>query len=134
MKKYADIKGTERNFELCQKVYLCLQPYRQTTVAYELDLPKESLVHPIFNVSQLKLKLGSTVALVTKLPPVDSHGVFRLEPIEVLDCHSRPRENRPLIELLIRWEGQIADYATWEEFYSLKNGYPHLVGEVKSVS
>jgi hypothetical protein len=136
-------------------VYLRLQPYRQTTVAhrrslklaprfyglftilqkvgtvaYELDLPKESRVHPVFHVSQLKLKLGSTVVPVLKLPPVDSHGVFRPEPMEVLDRRSRPRNNRLLIELLIRWEGQTPDDATWEEFYALKNAYPHLVGKV----
>jgi hypothetical protein len=130
MKKYADIKRTERNFEVGQKVYLRLQPYRQMTVAhrrslklaprfygpfsivrkvgevaYELDLPTESRVHPVFHVSQLKLKLGSTVFPVPKLPPVDSHGVFRPEPAEVLDRRSRPHNHRALVELLIRWEG-----------------------------
>jgi len=50
--------------------------------------------------------------------------------MEVLDRCSRPRNNRPLIELLIRWEGQTADDATWEEFYALKNVYLHLVGKV----
>jgi hypothetical protein len=155
MKKYADIKWTKRKFELGQKVYLRLQPYRQTTVAhrrslkraprfygpftiirkvgavfYELDLPKDSSVHPVFHVSQLKPKLGSTVVPLPKLPLVDSHGVFRPKRVEVLDRRSRPRDNRPLIELLIHWEGQTADDATWEEFYALKNAYPHLVGKV----
>jgi hypothetical protein len=93
MKKYADIRWTERKFELDQQVYLRLQPYRQTTVAhrqslklaprfygpftiirkvgavaYELDLPKESRVHPVFHVSQLKLKLGSIVAPCRSYP------------------------------------------------------------------
>jgi hypothetical protein len=155
MKKYADIKLTERQFELGHKVYLRLRPNRQMTlahhqslkltprfygpftiiqkvgtVAYELDLPKESRVHPVFRVSQLKLKLGSTVALVPKLPPVNSYGVFRPELVEVLNRRSRPHDHRPLIELLIRWEGQTADDATWKEFYGLKNAYPHLVGKV----
>jgi hypothetical protein len=99
-------------------------------VAYELDLPKESRVHPVFHVSQLKLKLGSTVFPVPKLPPVDSHGVFRPEPVEVLDRRSCPHNHRALVELLIRWEGQSANDATWEEFHGLRNAYPHLVGKV----
>jgi hypothetical protein len=99
-------------------------------VAYELNLPKESRVHPVFHVSQLKLKLGSTVLPVPKLPLVDSHGVFRPESVEGLDRRSRPHNNRALVELLIRWEGQNANDATWEEFHGLKNAYPHLVGKV----
>jgi hypothetical protein len=34
MKKYADIKRTERKFEVGQRVYLHLQPYRQMTSAH----------------------------------------------------------------------------------------------------
>ncbi|XP_062158714.1 uncharacterized protein LOC133866188 [Alnus glutinosa] len=154
MKKYADIQRTERTFELGQAVYLRLQPYRHTLVthrralklaprfygpfttirkvgevAYELDLPLESQIHPVFHVSQLKPKLGSSSSVVPKLPPVDSHGVFQPEPVEVLDRHSRPHNNRTFIELLVRWEGQTADDATWEEFHSLENAYPHLAGK-----
>jgi len=129
MKKYADIQRTKRTFELGQAVYLLLQPYRETSVThrpalklaprfygpftiirkvgeitYELDLPRESRIHPVFHVSQLKPKLGSSSYVVPKLPPLDSHGVFRLEPVEVLDHHSRPHNNQKFIELLVRWE------------------------------
>jgi hypothetical protein len=155
MKKYADIRRTERTFKLGQAVYLRLQPYRQTSVnhrralklaprfygpftivrkvgevAYELDLPPESRIHPVFHVSQLKPKLGSSSSVVPKLPPVDSNGVAQPEPLEILDHHSRPRHNRPFIELLVRWDGQSANDATWEEFHSLKNAYPHRAGKV----
>jgi hypothetical protein len=155
MKKYADLKHTERELEIGQQVYLRLQPYRQTSishrralklaprfygpffitrrvgkVAYELDLPPEARIHPIFHVSQLKPRLGSASVALPKLPPVDANGVLPPEPAEVLDRRSRPKDNRPLIELLIRWEGQTADDAMWEEFHSLKIAYPHLVGKV----
>lgn len=155
MKKYADIRRTERTFELGQAVCLCLQPYRQTSVthpsalklvphfygpftiirkvgevAYELDLPRESRIHPVFHVSQLKPKLGSSSSVVPKLPLVDSNGVFYPKPVEILDRHSQPRNNRLFIELLVLWNRQIADDATWEEFHSLKNAYPHLAGKV----
>jgi len=127
----------ERSFEVGHMVYLRLQPYKQSSVAarrnlklsprfygpfsiirkigavaYELDLPPNSRIHPVFHVSQLKLKLGSSSSVLPKLPPVDSHGVFSPEPVEVLSRRARPRNNRPFIELLIRWDGQSKDDAT----------------------
>jgi len=76
MKRYADLQRTERELELGQMIYLRLQPYRQSTmgyhralklsprfygpfrvihkvgkVTYELDLPPEAQIHPVFHVS-----------------------------------------------------------------------------------
>lgn len=155
MKKYIDLRRSERNLEIGQQVYLRLQPYRQTSVAYrralklaprfygpftiirkigdvayELDLPPDARIHPVFHVSQLKLKLGSSSSALPRLPPVDAHGVFRPEPVEILTRRSRPKDNRPFIEVLVRWEGQTVDDATWEEYHALANAYPHLVGKV----
>lgn len=134
---------------------LRLQPYRQTSitahralklaprfygpfrvvrrvgeVAYELDLPPEARIHPVFHVSQLKPKLGSSVLPIPTLPPVDPHGIIQPEPQEVLGRRSRKANNRSVTDLLIRWARQSADDATWEEFYTLTKAYPHLVGKV----
>jgi hypothetical protein len=77
MKKYADTKRSERKFHVGDWVYLKLQPYRQISVqghfgnhklkqrfyrpfevlekiravAYKLNLPLGSLIHPVFHVS-----------------------------------------------------------------------------------
>ncbi|XP_062166950.1 uncharacterized protein LOC133873232 [Alnus glutinosa] len=149
------LKRTERELKLGQGVYLRLQPYRQTPiahrralklsprfygpfrvlrkvgkVAYEIELLPEARFHLVFHVSQLKPKLGSAVVPLPKLPPGDARGVLQPEPVEVLDRRSRPKNNRVLVEILIRWEGQTSDDATWEEYHLLKDAYPHLVGEV----
>jgi hypothetical protein len=82
MKKYSDLKCTERSFEVGQMVYLRLQPYKQSSVAtrrnlklsprfygpftiirkigdvsYELDLPPTSRTHLVFHVCFLNCLL-----------------------------------------------------------------------------
>ena len=86
MKKVYDKHHTERSFKEGDWVYLRLQPYQQMSlsvqrnlklspryygpykvlqkvrpVAYKLELPQESLIHPTFHVSFLKKKLGKGV-------------------------------------------------------------------------
>jgi hypothetical protein len=51
-------------------------------------------------------------------------------PNKIIDRRAWPKDNRPFIELLVRWEGQSTDDGTWEEFYALKHAYPYLVGKV----
>lgn len=130
MKRYADLKRTEREFKEGDWVYLRLQPYRQVSVAwrrnlklsprfygpfmvlsrvgsvaYKLDLPSGSLIRPVFHISQLKFKLGRTVTPIVCLTPVNPAGVVQSEPKEILDRRSRRVHNRAMVELLVRWHG-----------------------------
>jgi hypothetical protein len=136
-------------------VYLRLQPYRQNSVtarkslnlpprfygpfqvlrrvgpvAYKLQLPSDSKIHPIFHVSQLKPKLGAQTVAIPTLPPLNYEGILQSEPVAVLDRRSRARNNRSFTEVLVCWEGQSAEDATWESFHALAKAYPHLVGKV----
>jgi hypothetical protein len=87
-------------------------------------------MHPIFHVSQLKLKVGRSITLLIHLPPVNPISVVQVEPEEVLDKRSRKIHNKVVVELLVRWQGQTSAKATWEVFHQLKTSYPHLVGKV----
>jgi hypothetical protein len=128
MKKYADLRRSERNLVIGQQVYLRLQPYRQGSlvtrkalklspriygpftvirrvgeVAYELELPANARIHPVFHVSQLKPKLGSTNIAVPTLPPMNGDGIIQPEPVALLDKRSRAQDNKAITEVLIRW-------------------------------
>lgn len=93
MKLFADQARTKRSFDVGEHVYLKLQPYRQNSVhlrrhpklascyygpytilqkigevAYRLELPPGSKIHPMFHVSLLKKKLSDGVVPATRLP------------------------------------------------------------------
>jgi hypothetical protein len=93
MKKQANQNRSERTFAVVDLVFLKLQPYVQTslaprshqklafrffgpfrivarvgTMAYKLELPARSSIHPVFHVSQLKKSVGSTHQVITTLP------------------------------------------------------------------
>jgi hypothetical protein len=106
-----------RNLKLSPKFY---EPFlivkKVGTVAYQLDLPAGSQIHPVFHVSQVKLKLGRTVLPISHLPAISQHGVIQPEPEEVLEKRSRKVHNKALLELLIHWQGQLLEEATWETF------------------
>jgi len=89
-----------------------------------------SLIHLVFHVSQLKLKLGRSVEVISQLPLVNDHSVIQTKPKEILDRHSRWFYNRAMVELLVCWQGQLAEEEAWEPFHHLKSSYPHLVGKV----
>jgi len=57
-------------------------------VAYKLELPLGSQIHPIFHLSCLKAKLGHQVTLISQLPVVTLEGSLTLKPMAVLKDRS----------------------------------------------
>ena len=93
MKAQADKKRSWRQFEVGDKEFLKLQPYIQTSVApranhklsfkffgpfpiiakvndvaYKLQLPPDSTVHPVFHVSMLRRALLPGIEATPELP------------------------------------------------------------------
>jgi len=155
MKTQADKHRTEREFQPGDWVFLRLQPYRQKTialrrnlklsprffgpfkvlrrlgsVAYELDLPSDARIHPVFHVSCLKKKLGLHITPLSTLPPIDAAGEIRPEPEELLARRMVKRHGKAATEVLVRWLGASSADATWEFLWDLQHQYPHLVGKV----
>jgi hypothetical protein len=125
MKQVYDRRHREKDYAVGDWVYLRLQPYRQTSislrknlklapryygplkvlqrigaVAYKLDLPAESKIHPVFHVSLLKEKLGKHTSSQPQLPLVlEANGEVAVRPQAILD--QRRRRNQQ--EVLVHW-------------------------------
>lgn len=151
MKQLADTHRTERIFEVGDWVYLKLQPFKQVTVAfrrnaklapkyfgpyqivqkigpvaYKLELPANSKIHPVFHVSLLKKKVGDGVVIQTELPLTGKDGQLQLEPLAVLDRKLINRNNRPHTLVLVQWTNSIPEDATWEDWHTLQQRFPHF--------
>jgi hypothetical protein len=150
MKCQADRHRREVSFEVGDYVYLRLQPYRQTsvafrsslklsprffgpfkimakvgTVAYRLDLPAGTQIHNVFHVSLLRKHFGPLELPIVSLPPVSADVQILPEPEVILDRRVVQKgKYRPKTEVLVQWKGAGRDDATWENLWRLSKSYP----------
>jgi hypothetical protein len=150
MKQQADQGRSERQFVEGDQVFLRLQPYKQTSlkaeqcqklapkfygpytvlkrvgqVAYQLALPSQSKLHPVFHVSCLKKVIGTRCQLQTNLPELAEEGSIWLQPEAVLDQRERRLRQRTIKEVLVQWKDMTPADATWEPATILQQ-FPHL--------
>ncbi|XP_077242379.1 uncharacterized protein LOC143882872 [Tasmannia lanceolata] len=114
-----------RNLKLSPRYF---GPYRILQrvgkVAYKLELPSSSRIHPIFHVSLLKKKLGQQVVPQTQLPQVDNEGHIQLEPVAILDCRLVNRNNQAITQVLVQWSNSFIEGETWEDFQAFSARFP----------
>lgn len=148
MKVQADKKRTDRSFQPGDAVYIKLQPRVQTSVdrranhklsfkyfgpfsvlhainpvAYELNLPPGSKIHPVFHVSQMRQALSPGTTASTNLPIPSAE---ELVPVEIIRNRWRQTPSGRREQLLVRWSDTTVVDATWEDALSLKHLFPHL--------
>ena len=155
MRWFADKKRVERSFAVGDWVHLRLQSYKQFSmhhkklgklapryygpfqviqrigeVSYKLDLPSGSLIHLVFHVSCLKAKLGDKVVPRPTLPAVNADLVPTPELMLILDKKSIQLRSRIMTQVLVLWQGECKEDATWEILYDLQAKFPHFMGKV----
>lgn len=148
----ADKHRSEREFLIGDLVFLKLQPYRQNSVAlrrnlklnsryygpypiirriglvaYELKLPKGSLVHPVFHVSLLKKKIGDAAIASSKLPMTDKEGRMQIVPIAILYRKMMKKDNQAVTAGSIQWSNLYPEDATWEDLEDLQKQFPECI-------
>ena len=144
-----DKHRTEREFAVGDMVYLKLVPYqlqslnphshhkllpqfygpfevlqRVGKVAYKLNLPATTKIHPVFHVSCLKKHIGPQVIPVSVLPVIGYDGVRMGNPAAVLSRRVYKKGNATGVQVLVHWEGGTPDEATWEDYDSFVTRFP----------
>ena len=95
-------------------------------LAYELELPPGSLVHPVFHVSQLKPHVASHIPVFADLPPGLNLDVLQVEPEAILEHKLVKKGNNPHVQVLIKWS-QLPDTMTsWEDYDVLRERFPKV--------
>ncbi|XP_058772648.1 PR5-like receptor kinase [Vicia villosa] len=156
MKHFADKKRRAVHYDIGDWVFLKSRPHRQHSVvrrihqklsprffgpfqiiqkigqvAYKLQLPVSSKIHPIFHVSQLKKAVGNYIA-IPELPASLETDKRAIIPARVLSWRDRWEQGQHKREWLIQWEGMDVGDATWEEELLLKSQFPDLSLEDKA--
>ncbi|XP_052478994.1 uncharacterized protein LOC128034540 [Gossypium raimondii] len=112
MKHFTDKHRSERSFqEVIRKV---------GAVAYTLQFPPHSHIHPTFHVSQLKKHVKN------HLPVVDAHGASPKEPIRIIDRRMVKKGSQAVTEVLVKWANSFPEDATWEPLTAFQTKFPHF--------
>lgn len=142
MKHMADKHRSERQFAVGDWVYLKLHPYRQVVihqilwslhgsnkigqVAYTLQLPQTTKIHPTFHVSLLKghhgpppLSMDQSIPRQEGLPDVMPPKI----PDVVRSVRTIKRKNAPVVQWLIEWKHLPSEEATWEDASKIMQAY-----------
>ncbi|MCI31653.1 hypothetical protein A2U01_0052865, partial [Trifolium medium] len=90
-------------------------------VAFQLELPSTSRIHPVFHVSQLKPCLDADTSALA-FPPEAANNQPLLKPLAVLDWKKGPTEDQN--QVLIQWERLNPEDATWENYSDICADYP----------
>ncbi|KAK1651077.1 hypothetical protein QYE76_068882 [Lolium multiflorum] len=156
MKQQADKNRTPRTFDVGDAVFVKLQPYVQVSVArranhklsfryygpyniikcinpvaYKVDLPSSSRIHPVFHVSQLRkcLKPGTPASTTLPIPP--DHLVF---PVRVIARRWHRSANGMREQVQVEWSDPMATDITWEDAVELQQRFPASTAWGQAVS
>lgn len=92
-------------------------------VAYKLKLPVDSLIHPVFHVSQLKNKIGIDIT-PSILHHVDLQGQFLLE-LMIFLGHTTIHHRQIMIPyILVHWSNTHPADSIWEDKAHIQTHFP----------
>ena len=94
------------------------------TVAYRLQLPDDSTIHPVFHISQLKAFHRDHTPVYSSLPTLTDIAATDAVPEQILDRRLVKKGNNAIPQVLLTWTGLPKHSTTWEDYYVVKKRFP----------
>jgi hypothetical protein len=158
MKQYADKKRRDVQFAVGEWVFLKLRPHRQQSVikrihqklaarfygpfqiiekigavAYKLQLPDDSKIHPVFHVSLLKKAVGD-YPIQGELPKELQISVDEdIYPKKILGSRINWQDGTAIPQSLIKWKNKSLEDVTWEDDAFITGQFPDFSLEDKAL-
>jgi hypothetical protein len=149
MKVFADRNRTDQQFNVGDYVLLRLRPYTQSSVvnrpfpklsykffgpykilerigpvAYHLQLPADSAIHPVFHISQLKAFHQDYTPVYSTLPAVTDLEATTAVPERILERRLVKKGNNVVPQVLLTWTRLPTSSATWEDYNVICKRFP----------
>lgn len=103
-------------------------------MAYRLELPPISRIHPVFHVSLLKKVVGDAVVNSTLPASLEVSADSVWEPETALEQRTVVRHGISISQVLIHWKNKPIEEATWEDQDFISAQFPSFSLEDKAVS
>ena len=151
-KSYADKRRKDLEFEVEDRVFLKLSPWKGVVrfgkrgklspsyigpfdiveriglVAYRLDLPEErSRVYNVFHISMLR-KYISYPSHVLETPEIELRDDLSYEeqPVQIMGREEKELRNKTISLVKVLWINHLVEEATWEREDQMRSQYPRL--------
>ena len=93
-------------------------------MAYQLDLPHDSQIHPVFHISQLKSFVPNFSPVFLELLVTTDIEAAAAVPEVIIERRLVKKGATAVPQVLVKWSGLPGTSATWEDYNILRHRFP----------